>query len=529
MSKFNRPTTKPAVHSPIVTDATPSGTTFEGAAGYSRSAQSELFLLAVGSFAEEGSFYESRSERSERYRELVHETAKTVPSWTARFLRWLRNEGNMRTAAIVGAAEFVRARLEQGTADTNESAGTGGRFVVDSVLKRADEPGEMIAYWTSRYGKAIPKPIKRGVADAVRRLYNERSLLKYDTASKGFRFGDVLELVHASPDPSKPWQSALFKHAIDRRHKREGRIPDALEMVRANDALRAYGETSAWLDSEVLANAGMTWEDALSAVGRLVDKAKLWEAMIPSMGIMALARNLRNFDEAGVRDEVAETVAKRFLDADEIAKSRMFPFRWLAAYNHASSLRWSYPLECALNHSLSNVPDLKGRTLILVDRSASMFGSVSEKSGLNFADSAALFGTAFALRNAGRADLVEYGTHSAVVPYAPGESVLKVMSRFRNLGGTYTAAAVQQHYRGHDRVIILTDEQAHHVGVAFRSIGTPGDVIPAHVPLYTVNLVGYQDAHAGDQPNRHWLGGLTDETFRWIPLLETGKNADWPF
>lgn len=94
-------------------------------------------------------------------------------------------------------------------------------------------------------------------------------------------------------------------------------------------------------------------------------------------------------------------MAVKLADHEVIARSRMFPFRFLAAHKAAPSLRWAWPLEQALNHSLANVPALKGRTLILVDRSGSMFGAISEKSGLNRADSAAVFGTALALR-AGR-------------------------------------------------------------------------------------------------------------------------------
>jgi hypothetical protein len=38
--------------------------------------------------------------------------------------------------------------------------------------------------------------------------------------------------------------------------------------------------------------------------------------------------------------------------------------------------------------------------------------------------------------------------------------VLKVVGRFGNLGGTNTADAIRRHYAGHDRVVIVTDEQA---------------------------------------------------------------------
>ena len=123
------------------------------------------------------------------------------PQWTAAFLGWLRSEANMRSASLAGALEATKAMVAAGV--------SGGRQLVASVLQRADEPGEALAYWTARYGRAIPKPVKRGVADAVARLYTEYGMLKYDTASKGFRFADVIDLTH--PVPVAPWQADLFE------------------------------------------------------------------------------------------------------------------------------------------------------------------------------------------------------------------------------------------------------------------------------------------------------------------------------
>jgi hypothetical protein len=129
-------------------------------------------------------------------------------------VKWLRGKANLRSAPIVGAALFATERLARGESGTS-------RPVMDSVLLRADEPGELLAYWTGAFGRTIPKPVKRGIADAVVRLYNERSLLKYDTAAKGFRFADVIELVH--PRAVNARQGDLFKYAIDRRHDRRRR------------------------------------------------------------------------------------------------------------------------------------------------------------------------------------------------------------------------------------------------------------------------------------------------------------------
>lgn len=517
-----RTTSAPAIHHWRTGQAM---RTYEGGPGIVREPREELFLLAVGNFVTQRTFYESGQERDDRYARLVAQLAVEDPVWTAGLLRWLRSEGNMRTASLVGAAAYVRARLEAGSAD-----GPSNRSVIDSVLQRADEPGELLAYWTSRYGRNVPQPVKRGIADAVRRLYSSRSLLKYDTTSKAFRFGDVLNLVHASPHPDKPWQGALFRHALDRRHHPERTsLPAPDRLLTAHRALMELplDERRAAVTgpggAERLAAAGMTWEALAGWLHGPLDAA-VWEAVIPSMGPMALLRNLRNFDEAGISDEAAARVAARICDVDEVARSRQFPFRYLAAHRHAPSPRWAAPLERALGHSLANVPALPGRTLILVDRSDSMFwDTVSERSTLSRADAAAVFGTALAMR-AQHADLVEFGWSSAPVPFGAGEPVLEVLKRFRSLGGTQTTAALRAHYRDHDRVLIVTDEQAAHHGP-----GRPAEPVPSEVPVYTWNLAGYQPAHIPSGPHRHTFGGLTDAAFRMVGLIEAGRHATWPW
>ena len=89
-------------------------------------------------------------------------------------------------------------------------------------------------------------------------------------------------------------------------------------------------------------------------------------------------------------------------------------------------------------------------------------------------------------------------------------------------GGTDTVDAVRRHFAGHDRVVILTDEQA--------ARGDVDTALPARVPLFTWNLAGYRHGHApSGTRNRYTFGGLTDVGFRLIPLLEAGRDAHWPF
>jgi hypothetical protein len=536
MSKFNRTGAKPSVSSPITTEPIASGRTQEGGPGFLRDARSELYVLAVSNMVAEQAFYESGDQRDDRFTGLIHQLAVGDEdfAWLARLIGWLRAEANMRSASLVAAAEAVKARLDVGIAG-------GNRQLIDAACQRADEPGELLAYWTSRYGRAVPKPVKRGVADAVARLYGERSLLKYDSEAKGYRFGDVIDLVHPTPADDKPWQGDLFAHALDRRHKRDKPIPERLRILRAREDLTALpvperrSILSADGGARRLAEAGMTWEALAGWLQGPMD-AEAWTAVIPSMGYMALLRNLRNFDQAGVSDEVAATVAARLADPAEVARSRQFPFRFLTAYQSAPSLRWAYPLEQALGHAMGNVPSLGGRTLVLVDRSPSMWvQKMSGRSQMRWADAAAVFGVAVALR-AQSADLVEFGIENNPVPFGRAESVLTVMGRLTRLNGTNIPNAVRDHFAGHDRVVIVTDEQSQPGYLPWNAVnGTVGqvgidDLIPRDVPVYLWNFGGYKHgaAPSGSQ-NRHAFAGLTDQAFGMIPLLECGRDADWPF
>lgn len=527
MSKFNVLAALSRVRAgPISAEPAPSGLTYESGPGYAHDAKSELFLLAVANFVSEETFYEKAGDRDRRYVDLVHRVAAADPEWMARFLRWLRSDANMRSAALVGALEAAKAMVSANV--------PGARRIVDSVLLRADEPGEALAYWTAAYGRAVPKPVKRGIADAVARLYTERALLKYDTASHAFRFADVIELVHPAPAADKPWQGELFAYALDRRHDRGTVIPASLPMVAANAALRraAAADPSVLLDAEALARAGMTWEDAHSLAGSALDKAQLWTAMIPSMGYMALLRNLRAFDEAGVADETAAWVAAKLADPAEVARSRQFPYRFLAAYEQAPSLRWGHALSQAMQLSLGNLPALPGRSLILVDTSASMSQrAFSARSVMSPVKAAALFGVALAARGE-NVDL--YGFADGVFRHKvrKGASVIREVDRFvSRVGevghGTRIAESVRRTLRGHDRVFIFSDMQT--FAPSFGT-GKVTEVVPRNTPLYGFNLGGYpHTAFGAGAPNRIEFGGLTDATFRMIPLLESGRDAGWPF
>lgn len=560
MTKFNRPGMTPRVSGPIAGPDRPVGRTHQGGEGFGRDLKSELFLLATTNLVSEDTFYENAKQRDGRFQQLVRQAAIADPDWTAGLLIWLRGPGGLRSAPIVGAAEFVKARLDAGPAKTNPTAWNGrrhddeavglNRYVIDRVCQRMDEPGELIAYWTSRYGRKLPMAVKRGTADATERLASEYAVLKYDTDSHAYRIGDVLELSH--PRSKAPWQGDLYKHTLDRRHGREFAVNErALPMVYAEHALRedAQERPELLLNPHNLKEAGFTWNDALSLGGSRVGKKRLWEALIDADALPyeAMLKNLRNLTQAGIDDAHASVVMQRLVDPVRVQRSRQLPLRFLSAYRAAGDdLRWAWPLESALDLSLRNVPQLDGRTLVLVDTSGSMKAPLSEKSELKRWDAAALFGIALG-RRCMNADVVSFSSpvrnyygynrydgtdnrpagSSVVFPMTQGASLLSSLQRWQTGGyfldgGTDTSAAVREHLKPHhDRLVIITDEQATH--------GVPQSV-PDNVRTHTINLAGYALGHLpASAPNRWTFGGLTDKVFHVMMHVERAQDAGWPW
>lgn len=518
MPRFNIPT--PA--------RVPDTRTHQGGEGFTRQdPRDELFLLALSTSVGEDTFYESGDVREKRLIDLVHAVTVTDPGWIRGFVPWLRTQGFMRSASVVIACEYVRA------------GGPNGRQVIAGACQRPDEPAEIMGYWTSRYGKKIPMSVKRGVADACVRLYDERSTLKYDGQSKTWRFGDVVELTH--PKPQAPWQSALFRHLIDRRHGRgmEADGDDSpyqvLEQLALDGRLQALPQEGRreYLMSAV--NGGWSWERVAGWLPGGMD-AQAWEALIPSMGLMALVRNLRNFDDANISSGAVAIVKMRLEDPDEVRRSRQFPLRFLTAWKNVASLRWGDSLEVALQHSTANLPEFPGRTLVLIDVSGSMQdhmlgrqhgrgrgGTLGAPQPLRW-EVATVFGTALAQR-AEHADVYLFQAQPvAQLNVRPTDSLLRLAEQCRQYvgGGTDILGSLARTYQQHDRVVILTDEQAGH--------GSWHGTSTITAPVVTFNVAGYG---TGVTPNeRNWLtiGGLSDAGFGVIDAF-TRRHHDrrWPW
>lgn len=535
-------------------------TNAKGAPAFARNAKSELFLLAVGRFFGKDTFYETGLAGTDRLVGLVKQVAVEDPSWLLGFVGWLRSSGYIRTAAIVIGLEAAKTLVDAGLTNVRVE-GHGGRSItrqlVSAGIQRGDEPGEALAYWASKYGNVkvkngrhsaphLPMPVKRGIADGLVRVASERASAKWNTASKGFDWADIIMLTH--PKTRERKQDALFKYTLDRKYKgTAAEVPWLLKTLAARKELLAGEADLAEASTQELRKAGIRWEN-IASQGPMT--AAKWEAAIGTMNYMALLRNLRNFDQAGISDQAALAVQAKLIDPKEVAASRQFPLRFLTAFVAAPSLRWSYPLAIATDLSLRRVPALAGRTLVLVDTSGSMNADWNgdddkddDKPEPNVVrpklwDAAALFGIALAKRSAG-VDLYSYSggrwpNHVKQFHVIEGAETLKELKRwqtegFNGGGGTPTIPALQATFKDHDRVFLLTDEQHDYRTWAFGTVGGVDKAIPASVPLFTFNIAGYAAGQTESKENRYTFGGLNDRAFEMISWVSDAAAQTWPW
>jgi len=280
------------------------------------------------------------------------------------------------------------------------------------VIQRADELAEFVAiYW--KEGKApLSAQVKKGLAQAFRK-FDGYQLAKYDRSGP-IRLRDVLFLCHAKPRDAE--QTALWKRLI-----------------------------------EVKLETPDTWEVALSSGA---DKREAWERLLRErkLGALALLRNLRNMQQAGVDEQLI------FTGIEQMKTGRVLPFRFIAAARYAP--QWEEQIERAMFGSLNEQEKLPGRTVLLVDVSGSMTAALSRRSEMLRTDAA--YGLAILLREiCEKAIVYSFSNDLVQVPPRRGFALRDALDASQPHSGTYLGRALEKIKEKYDRIIVITDEQSH--------------------------------------------------------------------
>ena len=373
--------------------------THEGAPAVVISSEAQLRRSVLACMLWEDQFYEDGATIAERIATLVPqvEAAKV-----AALAVEAREKMKLRHAPLLLVREMARYATHRGlVAET-----------LARVIQRADELAEFLVIYWKDGRQPLSAQVKKGLAAALTR-FDAYALAKYDRAG-AVKLRDVLFLTHAKP--------LTAEQALTWRQLVEGTLPSP-----------------------------ETWEVRLS---RGEQKRKVWESMLIEnrLGALALLRNLRNMQAAGVDPELVRYAL------EVVRVERVLPFRFIAAARHAP--QWEPWIEQAMFASLGGQVRLAGKTVLLVDVSGSMDAKLSARSEMVRMDAAA--GLAVLLREiAEEVSIYTFSDALRAVPARRGFALRDAIVHSQPHGSTQLGRALNELHERGDRLIVITDEQSH--------------------------------------------------------------------
>lgn len=220
----------------------------------------------------------------------------------------------------------------------------------------------------------------RGFRNAVGRWYNDRDvdalarqIAKYGQR-EGFSHRDVLRLAH--PKPVDAEHNELYSWVTGKGGTENALIRAAEQAKRSEDANEVISLIEAHrLEREMINSAHLK-------------NAKVWEALLPNLGLTAIIRNLGAMTAAGLitpNSAAEKQIAAKLGDVEQIRRSRIHPFNALVALRVYSlgravrgELSWSPTrriidaLDELFYTSFGNVEGSGKNTLLALDVSGSM-------------------------------------------------------------------------------------------------------------------------------------------------------------
>jgi 60 kDa SS-A/Ro ribonucleoprotein len=336
--------------------------------------------------------------------------------------------------------------------------------LMHQVFDRVADNGRVLrtVFQMTRSGQFGRKGLSSSLQRAFQRWLNNASVGKLLSASIGNdpSLRDILRM--ARPTPKDDARRALFGWLTDKPVDKWAPATET-DLPATVQALIAYrGADTAEAQTLIAGDLQVRWD-------LLADAAKgplVWKAIARQMGPQALRMNLntllrhdafkkpkatgvlRVLGFAGTDNAMIDYVAGQLADHDAIARSRQFPYQFLAAYMNASDevpSKIKTALHDAAEIACGNVPKLPGPVIIGLDTSGSMGCAVTGNRGrggtskMRCVDVAALFAAAILRRNPDSVvipfDTRAYNVDGKAAKFDPSDSILSLSARLSKYGG----------------------------------------------------------------------------------------------
>ena len=358
MAKFNEK--KVGTHLPTETN-------LMGEKAYKLDPREELVSTVLTTFLQK-SYYEKEKEIVERIKKSA---VACDPLFVAKTAMYARTEANMRTVSHLLAAELA-PRI---------SGEEWAKRFYNKILVRPDDMSEILSYYKNvMKQKAVPNAMRKGFKSKLENL-DPYLIDKYKMPGRAI---SLIDLVNLFRPKSTQKNAEAFKLLMTKDGK-------GIDKLYSSKILEKEMSKAGTVSKEKVQEAK---KEAIEAV---LDNDK-------GMPIFNLLRNLRNI-VLNAPDSIDEAI-RQLTTPETIYKSRLLPFRFLSAYIEIDNLKTTSvveksaiifedeiktrkvnttelaaikakllpAIEKAIELSCANIPELEGRTAVLIDHSGSMRG-----------------------------------------------------------------------------------------------------------------------------------------------------------
>ncbi len=475
---------------------------------------------ALAQYAVTGSFNSTFYANAEdQFAKVLELCEKVDPEFIAKLAVFARERGYMKDMPA-----FLAAMLS-----------VKDKALLEAIFPRVINNGKMLRNFVQimRSGAVGRKSLGTMPKRLVREWFENRNAESIFKQSVGQSpsFADILKMVHINPKDAE--KEALFGYLIGREISAENlpKIVKEFEKFKLGDSLDVPNVPFQMLTALPLAT-------------------KDWIEIARNAGWTMTRMNLNTFQRHGVFQdaEMVKIIAARLSNADEVKRSKVFPYQLLMAYKMAANnaeipREITEALQDAMEIACENVPQIEGKVFVLPDVSGSMSSPVTgyrkgATTSVRCIDVAGLVTSAI-LRKNPTAEVLPFECDVVNVALNPRDSVMTNAQKLASIGGggTNCSAPLKQLNRaksGGDLVIYVSDNESWMDSNRGWNNGTETmkqwNAFKArnkNAKLVCIDINPNATTQAQERQDILNIGGFSDQVFEIIDLFAKGElNAD---
>lgn len=258
------------------------------------------------------------------------------------------------------------------------------------------------------------------------------------------------------------------------------------------------------------------------------ESKKVWSALVPNLPIFALLKNLATLERHGVLESSKDEVIGKLASERHVRQSKILPFRFIEAEEHVKAGWVKDVLRDAVEIALGNIPDIPGKTAVLLDVSPSMMDAYGP-GGRGFIRHAAPMAVALVKKSSG--SLIAFDGAAKEFSISARDSLLTQAKQFYNLrvhpqGGTNPAAAVDVLLKDKvkiDNLVVITDGQQNRGRPFTEAYFDYLSKVNRKVKLFIIDVSPHKHAMAPlADAGTFFLYGWSDQMLNFISLAAKG-------